>query len=102
MELLKLDLENLNITPTLSNIDEEIYVEFQIESSYIHDLILKINVKVNKNNKLKINKKAYFRCGSKKHRNIFAERKHAYKKRLKQYTIQNHKYEFNKQKSIQR
>ena len=47
MELLKLDLENLKISPTISNIDEEINVEFEIESNYIHDLILKINVKVN-------------------------------------------------------
>lgn len=46
MELLKLDLDNLAISPTLSNIDDEINVEFNIESNYIHDLILEISVKV--------------------------------------------------------
>ena len=46
MEFLKINLETFKINPLLSPIDEEITVQFEMESKHVHDLKLKINIKV--------------------------------------------------------
>jgi len=46
MEFLKINFDNLKLFPTLSNIDEEIIIEFDVDSNHIHDLILNLDIKV--------------------------------------------------------
>jgi hypothetical protein len=46
MEFLKINLETFKITPLLSNIDEEINIECQIESLHTHEIKLNTNIKV--------------------------------------------------------
>jgi len=46
MDLLRINLENIKISPLLSHLDDEILIDFIIESNYIHDLVLKIKIEV--------------------------------------------------------
>ena len=78
MEFLKLNIDTFKLTPLLSNIDDEITIELQIESSHLHNVKLNANIKVNKTNiKIihKIKSLACYRFRLQKNRNIIARRK---------------------------
>lgn len=46
MEFLKINSESFKISPLLSNIDDEITIEFNIESFQMHEVKLKAKLKV--------------------------------------------------------
>ena len=48
MEFLKIISDSFKITPLLSNIDEEITIEFNIESFLLHEVNLKAKLNVTK------------------------------------------------------
>ena len=52
MEFMNINLNTFKITPLLSNIDDEINIECQIESLLTHEIKLNTNIKV----KIKYNK----------------------------------------------
>jgi len=49
MEFLKINIDTFKLNPLLSNIDDEITIECQIDSFQTHEIKLNANIKVNKN-----------------------------------------------------
>lgn len=46
MELIKIEEDSFRVTPSLSNLDDEVAIEFNVLSHHVHEINLKLAIKV--------------------------------------------------------